>query len=233
MLEKNRLIHKAYIPFLVALLLFVSFGAGSVFAQQYKSESNQVKTRVGNPAEDATTGQAGKFTFYCQADPQWNSPNYNCAMKDAGCGPTSMAMVLTYFGNTMNPQEVDQIFGSRKWRTCGNNESLMPAAIQTLLPEKGYDVEALSVPLNLTKAKEYIEKGYLIIGSVSIHIFVIDEVYPERNAFRQRDPITCNAQGWIERKNDAPWVGASGTRFPWYYAFAVRKKGITSRLSQE
>jgi hypothetical protein len=197
-------------------------------------------TKVGNPTtpmpevcrSPAPGGQSVSLpegtascvgnAFYCQGDPKWSG---TCFLAAAGCGPTSMAIVLSSFGDTMTPPEVDAIFQRRGWRPCDDAGSKMPAAIQTLLPEMGYTYKYLNgeEPLNLQVAKEYLEKGYLIIGSVFPHIFVVDGVDVANNKVHLRDPANCNPAGsW--NSNSAPWTGASGKSYSWYYAYAVKKE---------
>lgn len=206
---------KYFIVFTLSLFLLYYFFSSPIFA--LTTESNEAQTRVGNPPVSSVS--SGSNVHYCQGDPQWGNV---CAMAYAGCGPTSMAMVLSSFGDTITPLEMDKIFNTRgnPWRTCGDNPSYMPSAINTYLPERGYDVKMLSQgKLNLTTAKQYIDDGYLIIGSVSIHIFVIDGVNIADDTVHMRDPARCGDAGIYWTPNSAPWRG-----YQWYYAFAVKKK---------
>lgn len=154
--------------------------------------------------------------FYCQGDARWGS---TCSMASAACGPTTMAMILSAFGDTILPPDMDKIFQQRGWRSCGDNPSYMQSAVQTLLPEMGYEYHALGVPLNLTRAQEYLDAGYLIIGSTFGHIFVIDGVNPANNTLSLRDPGRCENKDGVVRPASAPWGGQA-----LYYAYAVKKK---------
>lgn len=160
------------------------------------------------------------YVFYCQGDPQWANA---CGMISAGCGPTTMAMILSAYGDTITPLQMDQeIFRKRGWRTCGDSPSYMQTAIQTLLPEMGYEYQPLGVPLNLTRAQEYLNAGYLIIGSTFGHIFVIDGVNIASNTLRLRDPGRCENKDGVIRPANAPWNGQA-----LYYAYAVKKKVVS------
>jgi hypothetical protein len=156
------------------------------------------------------------YVFYCQGDPRWGS---TCDLGRAGCGPTTMAMILSAFGDTIIPPDMDKIFQQRGWRTCGDNVSYMQAAVQAYLPEMGYEYHALGVPLNLNRAQEYLNAGYLIIGSTFGHIFVIDGVNPSDNTLRLRDPGRCENKDGVIRSASSPWGGQA-----LMYAYAVKKK---------
>lgn len=160
----------------------------------------------------------GGFVYYCQGDARWANA---CSMAYAGCGPTTMAMILASFGENITPFETDQIFINNQWRSCGNYPSAMTAAINNLLPDRGYTVRLLTYgnPLNLQEAKEYIDNGYLIIGSTSFHIFVVDDVNLARNTVHLRDPDTsCAYPNGYDSPANRPWGNES-----WYYAYAVKK----------
>lgn len=153
--------------------------------------------------------------FYCQGDSRWGSI---CNLSQAGCGPTTMAMVFSSYGDTIIPPDMDKIFQSRGWRSCADIGSSMQTAVQTLLPENGYEYHALGAPLNLERAQEYLNAGYLIIGSTSDHIFVIDGVDPANQTVRLRDPGRCENAPGVIRPANTPWAGQSFT-----YSYAVKK----------
>lgn len=156
------------------------------------------------------------YVFYCQGDPRWG--NY-CSMAQAGCGPTTMAMIFSSYGDTLTPLQMDRdIFQKRGWRACGDNVSYMQTAIQTLLPENGYEYHALGAPLDLTRAQEYLNAGYLIIGSTFGHIFVIDGVDVANQTLRLRDPGRCENKDGVIRSASTPW---GGQRL--IYSYAVKK----------
>jgi len=206
--------YAAFSIFFVALLFFIH--PSLIFAQT--QESNAVATRVGNPIANAC---GINKVFYWQGDPQYANA---CDMADSGCGPTSMAMVLSSFGDTITPNAMDDIFRKRGWRPCEDG-STMVTAITTYLPERGYTY--LNLPINggeldLRKAKEYIDNGYLIIGSTKNHIFVMNDADIANNTVQLMDPARRENAAGVTRPNTAPWNGES-----WYYAYAVKKDGIT------
>ena len=209
------------------------------------SKSNALQIQVGNPPSPAPTNPPiiegpicsappqssttptaspsasliptqGGSTFYCQADPRWGG---TCSMAAAGCGPTSLAMVLSSFNVHKTPPEVDQIFRENNWRACGNNVSLMTTALESRwLEELGFEVFPISVPLNLERAQELLSKNFLIIGSVVPHIFVIDGVDIANNQIHMRDPARCQFPEGRVMSNVTPWGG-----YAWYYAYAIKK----------
>lgn len=156
------------------------------------------------------------YVFYCQGDSRWAN---SCDLIRAGCGPTTMAMIFSAYGDTILPPDMDKIFQQRKWRACGDNVSYMENAIQSLLPESGYEYHKLGIPLNLTRAQEYLNAGYLIIGSTFGHIFVIDGVNIAANTLSLRDPGLCENKDGVVRSASTPWAGQA-----LMYAYAVKKK---------
>lgn len=219
-------IHKNILLISIIFCLFFSFFSSHVFAQI----SAKKETRVGNPPNVSTPGS---FVYYCQHDPKWNHPNYSCGITNSGCGPSSMAMVLTYFGDTMTPIDSDKIFVQKNWRACSSTSgSYMQAAIAALNNgtfdnKKGYTTHQLTLngKLNLQKAKEYLDQGYLIIGSTSNHIFVVDGVDVTNDTVQKRDPDDgcTTTDGKVIKPNSTPWRGEG-----WYYAYAIKKVGQTT-----
>lgn len=166
------------------------------------------------------------YVFYCQGDPRWaNVPDpgdtKGCFMSGAGCGPTTMAMIFSAYGDTITPLDMDQKIFRGSYRACGNTGSAMQTAVQNLLPARGYEYEPLSAPLNLSQAQEYLNAGYLIIGSTTNHIFAIDGVNVGDKTLRLRDPARCENKDGVIRPASAPWNGEA-----LYYAYAVRKKPV-------
>ncbi len=203
---------------LLSLLVFLfSFFSAEKTLASYQVESNTVQTKVGAPVIEPNN-----FVLYCQSDPAWSNI---CGLGWAGCGPTTMAMILTYFDQPITPPEVDQIFqsrGSPRWRYCSEDSgSNMVEAISTLLPERGFTVKLLtgSTYLDLNQAKDYLNNKYLIIGSVKKHIFVVDGVDITNNTVHLQDPdVKCTQPNGYNAPAQLPWQG-----YPWYYAYAVKK----------
>lgn len=197
---------------------------------------------VSNLANVPPGSPASHFVFYCQGNTSWQN---TCSLGEAGCGPSSMAMVLGTFGINMTPPQADATFQSNKWRSCNNSDSLMTTAINsnwfkdlgfevgsnisTYIPEKSKNI------LNMTQAKDFIDKGYLIIGSSDKfpivnaqtkgaelgHIFVVDNVDTSANTVDIRDPNNCSYSDGDDE------IQANRTRkvdfIDWKYAYPVKK----------
>jgi hypothetical protein len=213
----------SYLSILLLICLF--FLSPSVVLAQLKQESNIVATRVGNPAENSACGI--NRVFYSQADPQYQN---TCDMTGSGCGPTSMAMILSSFGDTITPNQMDQIFREQGFRGCGTGSN-MQGAIKKLLPERGYTYVAVPInggQLDLKRAKEYVDNGYLIIGSTGNHIFVMYDADIANNTVQLMDPARRENANGVTRPNAAPWIPSDGG---WIYAYAVKKEGVSCDVS--
>lgn len=179
------------------------------------------------------------FVYYCQGNTAWAT---TCTLGQAGCGPTTLAMVLSSFGiPNSTPPEVDRIFNNNRWRVCGNYPTAnMPGILSSSwLSGLGFDIGPNLVNnnvLNVTMAKDYLDQGYLIVGSSKAypcancrsaltvdHIFVVDAVDLTTNPAMVdiRDPNNCSyADG--DDENPAKRV-KKVSDFPWYYAFPIKK----------
>lgn len=198
-------------------------GSGSV-------KSNISCTKVGNPTDEmpavckSSGGRAvpfpDGFVYYCQADPQYND---TCAYGWAICGPTSMAMIMSTLGYPINPKETDLVFNQLGARICGDEPSQMPVFLGSQwFAEKGFKAVPLEMPLDLNLAQDFLSQGYLILGSVTPHIFPIDAVNPAEGTVHLRDPDkTCDPAGyWAPAKQ--PWI-FRGVPQAMIYAYAIKK----------
>ncbi len=175
------------------------------------------------------------ITFYCQGNTAWQSV---CSLGNAGCGPTSMAMLLSGFGFNLTPTQVDQQFQAVGARTCGDTGSSLALALNSAwLSNLGMTVGpniADNGRLNIDLAKEYLNKGYLILGSSKAfpcancknaltvdHIFVVDAVNPATKVVDIRDPNNCSYRDGND-ENPANRL-KNTTDFPWYYAYPMKK----------
>lgn len=164
--------------------------------------------RVSSPTQP--TSPTSNFVYYCQGNPAWSG---ECSLGSAGCGPTSVAMVLSSFGVNMTPPQVDQVYRdpSHMWRTCSDDNSFTQTALQSSwLSSLGFTVAKIEVAngiLDANTAKNYLDNGYLLIGSsdkfpiVSLlpgtypfqsHIFVVDQINLADDTVDIRDPNNCN-----------------------------------------
>ncbi len=177
----------------------------------------------------------GKVTFYCQGNTQWQNI---CSLGAAGCGPSSVAMVLTAFGLSLTPPDVDQVMRQRGWRACGNADSSMKTALHSdWLPSLGFHVGAELVNnkiLDLEATKRALDNGAFIIASSQEfpcvncrsslrigHIFVIDGIDVERGLVSIRDPNNCSYTDGNDEIAKNVWRSIS--EFPWYYAYPITK----------
>lgn len=215
----------------------------STVAQQGPSsgqvQSNYVCTKVGTPAEEMPAvcknqpalGAPGNFTYYCQGDDRWKGAA--CDMGQTGCGPTSAAMITTYFGDTKTPLDMANNFINSNAMYC--SLGIIPDRVLTWFRNNGYEVGpdlAGSGELDAVAAKTYLDKGYLIMGSshnfrgqtgsTFSHVFVVQDVDPATNTFIMRDPENCAYGPGTElaQNNVQPIISS---KIPnWAYAYPIR-----------
>ncbi len=201
--------------------------------QSLQVKSNRVCTKVGDPqggnpcGADAPIVAPGNFVHYCQNDPRWAQ---TCGLSAAGCGPTSLAMVLSTFGLTCNgaqctPPEVDKLFAQNGHRACsaGAGSSMSGGALSSQWL-KGMGVVTgpgltSGGSLDYELAKRFINEGNIIIGSTRNapscncdHIFVLQDVDPANKTVVVRDPVCgLSDQGAFEKQynyNNISWLYA-------------------------
>ncbi|MCL4439496.1 MAG: C39 family peptidase, partial [Firmicutes bacterium] len=161
----------------------------------------------------------GNFVYYCQGSPQWQTSTFNCPppnppvanVGNTGCGPTSLAMILSTFGVEVNPLQVWDVFRQNNWISCDG--SAMVAVLTTPAGRDwlgtygftvGPDLVTGTPPngiLDAAAARQYIDQGYLIIASSQTfpllsgnygHIFVVQNVDPASQTYTLRDPANCS-----------------------------------------
>ena len=171
-------------------------------------KSNCVITKVGDPAgqpaipaecleEQAGGGPvagSGKVPLYKQWDPRWAYKSYGCGnnMSEAACGPTSLAMVMSYYtGREILPPETADVSMSHGWRLCGIGTAWAAMTGMPTLPQ--YNLHSKSISWN--EAKKYLEKGMSIIQSQGEgyftsggHFIVITGVSSDGKTFYINDP---------------------------------------------
>jgi len=188
--------------FLSFILLFVYFFSPIAFAQSV--QSNCVVTKVGSPGSqpslppgcgtDSTTVVTGKVPLYKQWDPRWGGNSYGCGstIAEAGCGPTSLAMVMSYYtGRIILPSETAAVSISKGWRLCGNGTAWAAMTGMPALPQYGLKSKAVS----WAEAKKYLAQGLPIIQSQSNgyfthggHFIVITGMSADGKTFYINDP---------------------------------------------
>lgn len=217
---------------LACCFAFLIFPLSAVSASAAIATSNCVITNIGDPGNQplpANCSVRKKVVYYCQNDYSY------CNISFSGCGPTSFAMILSTFGITTTPPQAADLFRDVGARACGDG-SVIPIAFSKLLPSRGFTylqilqnppvgVSNATVPrpsLNLTTAKNYLDQGYLILGSTEGHIFVVDDVDIAKDSVHMQDPAgpgcRTREQGGYWSPNNFPWLGNS-----WYYAYVVKK----------
>jgi hypothetical protein len=234
----TKLKYKFPIFLLSGLLLVVNIPR--VMAQY--TSSNQVCTQVGDTEEKSPCQGPGNLVYYCQGGPPWGD---TCDLGEAGCGPSSLAMIISSFGVTMTPPQVDAVFraSDHNWRGGCNGLSDDESAINSPWfrdlgfshgPELTGRDEHTSRVLDTQKAREYLANGYFILGSsqsfpcanckpgttVVSHIFVIDAV-DESGNIRVRDPNNCNYMPGDGAEREIRTY--KNGDFPWYYAIPIKK----------
>lgn len=136
--------------------------------------------------------------FYYQGDSKWNPPLavYNTSygtISLAGCGPTSLAMVLTYYGTPKTPVEMWNEVISRGYMT---RDGLAWTAISSMPASYGLKVQNLGTSWSL--AENEIKKGSLVIASTDLfyvgHILVIRQI--NDNNIVTNDPGRSNGDGY-------------------------------------
>lgn len=217
--------------------------------------SNMVCVKVGAPTTEkpaicslpassftAIPG-AGGFVHYCQNNnPAWPTGN-GCTMAGSGCGPTSLAMVMSAFGavcngGTCDPAAVNSLMEGAKQRQPDCNSVVNGGAVESQWfkqagMQTGPAVGGAGVNgFDFQAAKTAIDKGYLIIGSAENapscgggngcnHIFVIQDVDPANRAIHVRDPI-CSGNNqefnYDDRYNNFIREG----KLRWLYAIPVK-----------
>ncbi len=199
-------------------------------------------TKVGTPADPnpcgvSSGGPTGPFPYYCQGDSKWDNGG-GCGMGQIGCGPTSTAMIFSYFGDTKTPKDMYDEFVNEKLINCAVGSSL-PGMLQgkTWFTQRGYEVgpDIGAGGLNAKEAKKYIDEGWLLFGSTDAykgtnisHIFVIQDVNPTAGTFTLRDPANCDYGPGTERAANIEQPIRGSSFVPsWKYAYPVRKIGFT------
>lgn len=235
-----KITHLLFLTIVVVLSFIVTT---KIYAQSVVS--NIFCTEVGvTGAPSPCSPTKGGFVFYCQADPQWQSSG--CSIDIAGCGPTSLAMIVSTFGLAMNPNQMDSVFQQTGARACGDFGSSLGVFFKSRwLENNGFEVQSVNLLpsgfLDLNDAQKYLNpsSGYLIIGASNgktfpcppsgwcrvvgakvDHIFVVDGVDPSANTMSVRDPLNC-------RDNNPQEIQANiikANDFALNGAFAIRRK---------
>jgi hypothetical protein len=92
-----------FIGLAVAVLTITGFSAQTALAvsNEFFKQSNNVEFS----SQDASTGVSGNFVYYSQKDPKWAETLYGpnedgVTLYQAGCAPTSLAMIIATFNDS-------------------------------------------------------------------------------------------------------------------------------------
>lgn len=127
------------------------------------SSSAEGKSTPGGTIVTGGSGSAGvlgSVPLYHQWDPRWRSKSFGCGttMAAAACGPTALAMVLSYYTNkAVLPPEVADVVLANKLRVC--NAGTAHAAITKIPPMYGLR----SKNITWSQAKTYLSQGIPVV----------------------------------------------------------------------
>lgn len=179
------------------------------------------------------------FNYYCQYSSQWQSPS--CDIAGNGCGPTSMAMILSTFGDTKyTPTYTSHnVMGNQgcgyptkcssggTYNLLNSCEDFVWTNLANLGYVKGYPVAKWNGQLDTKLAKDYIDKGYLLMSGADLyfatwqslhhggHSFVIANVDPAAKTALAYDPTFCgNEPGYTTKSRTLDVTRASSSNCP-------------------
>lgn len=122
-------------------------------------------TPVGTTSTNAgcTGASVAGFAYYSQYDPAWSAIKYGTStIKDSGCGPTSMAMIIsTLTKRAVTPRQVAE-FGSKFYIPGKGSSHELFTAAATQWGLKG-ELMNISEP----QVKDVLSKGGLVIAAGS------------------------------------------------------------------
>lgn len=246
------------IIFLIIIVVVVIFGGGQMAAGGGGTGSNactgtcQAGACTGTDIPDTTAvctdsanptccvpqpppGIQPPVHFYCQYDNKWETAS--CKINKYGCTPTSVAMILSSYGDTMwNPLST-ALANGRNGCAGGSSASDFIPWIKSL----GYTVGpnlANGKNFNTSSVRSYISKGYIILGGANIrfnrtlsgsggHAFVISNLNDSDIAFVY-DPTFCSSDTNYSTRSFSvfgfgnPLLCNSDGCY-WYWAYPIKK----------
>ena len=216
------------------------------------STINQNASCAGDPTSTSSTdvccvtpvqitpGAQPPIKFYCQYDPHFSPPNSTCNIAVGGCDPTSIAMIVSSFGNIYNPDQVAQANGNMGCTIAGTTFNQTSAAITNWVKPMGYAIQKgfvnpgtttidINAVANITASGAYILAGgcFTYKGGTHSdggHSIVIAGVNPD-GTLKVYDPTYCSTGG-LRSFNPSTdvhlncWDGNSG----WGFAYAIIKQ---------
>ena len=131
------------------------------------SQENQTTQTSTDSSWGTTTGidgdYANSFPYYAQYDPRWADTPYGKegTIKSAGCGPTSMAMVMKSYGSDVDPRDTAQWAVDNGYRVYGQGTSW--DYFKAIGNTAGLTTNAFT---GVDQAKQYLQLGIPVIGSM-------------------------------------------------------------------
>lgn len=160
-----------------------------------EGKNNLSDAYAGSRSSAVGTDEAHDYPYFNQADPRWGSKMYKYkTMKESGCGPTSMAMVLRGYGNDVDPMMMADWSVAHGYRIkdAGTAHGFFPA----IASEYGLQTQQVSADMvpNLTAS------GYPVIASMGPGDFTKGGhflVIPPKGV--ENDNMVVNDPGSIDR----------------------------------
>ncbi len=203
-------------------------------------------TGIQGQASENPSAVAPNIRFYCQYDPLWTDSA--CNIVQLGCHPTALAMILSSFGRTdLTPREVAFQNGNMgcgqncnpALQFCGTTGDQIESSIEWA-KNQGFTVLKQGVAsgrnFDISRAKEYIDKGYLLLGVANVsfktsspnnsggHSFVITGADPTSQNLTVLDPTYCTSDNsFTTRTLNINDVLCNSQGCGWTYVHAIKK----------
>jgi len=217
------------IPVIVlSFLIFLCLGTFAI-AQQLPSTKDTALTVVGKGGTISNPSAPGSYVFYCQWRGGWSDSS--CHINHAGCVPTSIAMIMSTFGDTQwTPRTVADANGGKGCNLPGT----VFGRFRSFLEDHGYtiaDSVAHGGKFDVELARKWLSEGYIIEAEANIvshsysggHGFVITAIDENGNA-SVLDPNFCRGNEKGRRtfnvgRIEYPLIGNN----PWGGAHPIKK----------
>ncbi len=164
------LLKKAVLPQLLAgcgvsavILFIVLIFVGVVALVFINPEESPATPQTTEPPTAYSEKCAIQVPLFKQSDPHWGNVSYGCGgttISSSGCGPTSAAMVLSFYGFGVTPADMAKHSLENGGRVCGNGTS--HAWFKKLAEDYKMEFEQ---ELSWDKILGYLNKGVPVIVS--------------------------------------------------------------------
>ncbi len=176
--------------------------------------------------------------FYCQWGQSYSSRRFDSGtIASTGCGPTSLAMIMSSYCDTHGPAEIAADFDTNGWSNLpgsgrtGTSFWTFSTQKDNWFKSLGYEdphvnLKSGSQSINYTQAKSYLSNGYLLFAGAywppinGGHSFVVDDVRINSSGgvdIHVRDPNGCTSLS-----NEFKWYSAYLGGTGWYWLVPVR-----------